>query len=76
MKLAIITRADESVQVWIELTHPIFKNFAKKWNTDFIVLDRNHEDSSSDHARIWRRNVDGLKAVGDISRLPGFFAGG
>ena len=38
MKQAIITRADETVKEWAELTHPLFQQYAKKCRADFIVL--------------------------------------
>ena len=39
MKLLITTRADASCVDWAELTHPIFRDYAKRVNADFIVLD-------------------------------------
>jgi len=37
-KLAIITRSDETVKEWTELTHPLFKKYADKCGADFIIL--------------------------------------
>jgi lipopolysaccharide biosynthesis glycosyltransferase len=37
-KRAIVTRADDGVKDWIELTHPIMRKYAEKCNADFIVL--------------------------------------
>jgi len=39
MKLLITTRADSSVEYYSKYTHEIFKNYAKKCNADFLVLD-------------------------------------
>lgn len=39
MKLLITTRADSSYINWIELTHPIFMDYARRVNADFMVLD-------------------------------------
>lgn len=39
MKKLITTRADSTVMDWIELTHPIFREYAKKVGADFLVLD-------------------------------------
>lgn len=39
MKYLITTRADSGVQDWIDLTHPIFKQYAERCGADFKVLD-------------------------------------
>jgi len=39
MKRLITTRADSTVKGWAKLTHPIFKDYAKKVDADFLVLD-------------------------------------
>ncbi len=39
MKLAVCTRADNNIKEMTDLTHPIIKSFAEKWNSDFIILD-------------------------------------
>jgi hypothetical protein len=39
MKLLITTRADSKVKGWAALTHPIFKDYAKKVGADFMLLD-------------------------------------
>jgi lipopolysaccharide biosynthesis glycosyltransferase len=39
MKRAIVTRADASVAGHAAISHPIFKNLAKDWDADFIVID-------------------------------------
>lgn len=38
MKKAIVTRADENVQDWVNLTHPAMKQYSKFCGADFIVL--------------------------------------
>jgi lipopolysaccharide biosynthesis glycosyltransferase len=38
MKLAIVTRADENIKKYTDITHPLMKNYAKKCAADFIVL--------------------------------------
>jgi hypothetical protein len=39
MKLLITTRADASCLEWVKLTHPVFLEYSKKVNADFMVLD-------------------------------------
>ena len=39
MKLLITTRADQTVQGWAELVHPIFKRYADSCGADFAILD-------------------------------------
>jgi len=41
-KRLIVTRADDRVP-YIKYTHPIIKNYAKKCNADFMILDGNEE---------------------------------
>jgi lipopolysaccharide biosynthesis glycosyltransferase len=43
MKLLITTRADASYIDWIELTHPIFIEYASKVKADFMVLDEEYD---------------------------------
>jgi len=38
MKLLVITRADESVVEYTQLTHPIIRMFAEKWGAEFKIL--------------------------------------
>jgi lipopolysaccharide biosynthesis glycosyltransferase len=39
MKKAIVTRSDENIKAFSDISHPIFKHFCKEWDCDFIVLD-------------------------------------
>jgi len=39
MKLLVATRADKNIKKMTDLTHPIIKEFAEKWDADFLVLD-------------------------------------
>lgn len=41
MKFLITTRADKNIKKMTDLTHPIIKKFAEKWNADFLILDHN-----------------------------------
>lgn len=55
--MAITTRADENIKSMTDLTFPIIKNFCKKWNSDFIVLDQNPivlSDDNLPHFRIMK----------------------
>lgn len=54
MKRAIVTRADESVKEWIDLTHPILKKYAEKCDADFIVLSHPPPFLSDDKYPHWR----------------------
>jgi len=40
MKLLVATRADERVKNVSDLTFPFIKQFAKKWNADFMILSK------------------------------------
>ena len=35
----IVTRADKNIEEMTKETHPIIKDFAKKWGAEFMVLD-------------------------------------
>jgi lipopolysaccharide biosynthesis glycosyltransferase len=39
MKYALVTRADDSVKQMSNITHPIMKDFADRWECDFIILN-------------------------------------
>ncbi len=41
MKLLVASRADENVRNMSDLTFPIIKRFARKWNADFMTLSNN-----------------------------------
>lgn len=43
MKLLITTRSDEKTKEWEALTHPVLKDYAKKVNADFLVLDDKYD---------------------------------
>ncbi len=43
MKLLIVTRSDNKYQEISNITHPIIKRFAKKWNADFLILDVSYD---------------------------------
>lgn len=49
MKLLVITRADESVVEYTQLTHPIIRMFAEKWGAEFKILG-----TSSGLNMMWR----------------------
>jgi lipopolysaccharide biosynthesis glycosyltransferase len=57
MKLLITTRADDTVKYLSDLTHPVFREYAKYCNADFMILD--HEppvfsDDNMPHFRIMK----------------------
>ena len=37
-KLAIVTRSDETVQEWADLTHPLFRKYAEKCGAEFLII--------------------------------------
>ena len=37
-KLAVVTRSDEVVQEWAELTHPLFRKYAEKCGAEFLII--------------------------------------
>lgn len=39
MKKLIVTRADDNVKDWSDITHPIIKEYAKKVDADFLILN-------------------------------------
>ena len=39
MKLLLTTQADDNIKDITDITHPIFKQFAKKWKADFFVIN-------------------------------------
>lgn len=40
MKFLVTTTADKNIRDMTDLTHPIIKTFAEKWDADFLVLDK------------------------------------
>jgi len=55
MKLAVVTRADNNIKDLTDLTHPIIKEFAKKWHADFLILPESSPCNEGDgrwHYRI------------------------
>jgi len=54
MKRAIVTRADDNVRDWVELTHPLLKKYAQKCDADFIVLSHDPPFLSNDNYPHWR----------------------
>lgn len=57
MKLAVVTRADDNIKSYTDLTHPIIEKFCKTWNADFIKLDHNPgimTDDNHPHLRIMK----------------------
>ena len=49
MKLAIVTRSDENIKNYTDLTHPILKDYAKKCNAEFIILSHDPPKESLPH---------------------------
>ena len=49
MKLLVVSRADKNVREISDLTFPIIKKFAKKWNADFMVLSKNVDCPDDKH---------------------------
>lgn len=43
MKLLFTTIADQNIKEMTEITHPIFKRFAKAWDADFSILDEKYD---------------------------------
>ncbi|MHA1253038.1 MAG: hypothetical protein ACTSRP_23830 [Candidatus Helarchaeota archaeon] len=43
MKLLVSTRADKNIKELTDITHPLFRKYAKKWNADFLVLDEKYD---------------------------------
>ena len=54
MSIAVVTRADDAVREWTELTHPLFKKYAEKCGADFIVLSEPAPFLTSDHQPHYR----------------------
>jgi lipopolysaccharide biosynthesis glycosyltransferase len=54
LKLGITVRADENVKETTALTFPIIKDFCKKWNADFILLDQEPPIYTEDHQPHYR----------------------
>ena len=56
MKLLMVTRADERIQEMAELTHPILRSYAEKWDADFFVLSENFDSQGwgTVHYRLMR----------------------
>jgi hypothetical protein len=57
MKLLITTRADSGIKKWTDLTHPYLKEYARKVNADFKILDHVTDCEEGDgrwHFRIMR----------------------
>jgi lipopolysaccharide biosynthesis glycosyltransferase len=55
MKKAMVTRADNRIEEISILTHPILKDFAKRWDAEFIVLNQPvsfRTDDNHEHYRI------------------------
>jgi len=52
MKLLMTTRASETVAVFSHISHPILKKYAKKWGTDFMILDE--MPNENDYLRLLR----------------------
>lgn len=54
MKLGVTVRADDGVKETTELTLPIIKDFCKRWNADFILLDQEPPIYTEDHQPHYR----------------------
>jgi len=54
MRLLMVTRADDKVKEISNLTHPIMRAFAKRWNSDFLTLSEN-ADCNDEWGRIHYR---------------------
>jgi len=50
MKKLIVTRADNKIQNWIDITHPLLKKYAEKCNADFKVISNDTQDNSRAYA--------------------------
>jgi len=58
MKLLMVTRADATFASIAELTHPILREFAKKWKADFLVLSNDYVACTSRVGKILYRIMD------------------
>lgn len=54
MKYGVTVRADDNVKTTVDLTFPIIKEFCKKWNADFILLDKEPPVWTDDHQPHYR----------------------
>lgn len=50
MKRLVVTRADSKIQNWIDITHPIIKNYADRCNADFKVINNEVQNNSRAYA--------------------------
>jgi len=50
MKKLIVTRADNNIQNWKNLIHPILKEYAKRCNADFLCIWNDVKDNSRAYA--------------------------
>ena len=53
-KLLITTRADSSIEYYTKYTHPIIKEYAKKCNADFLILDEDAPAEGDDNRAVYR----------------------
>src|SRR5579872_7340493 len=56
MKKLVVSRADDNIKEMTNLTFPIIKQFCKKWNADFLVLDHIPPVISDDNRPHFRIN--------------------
>ena len=71
MKLLITTTADEKVREMTNLTHPIIKKFAKMWNADFLILDKD-ADCDVPMGKIHYRIMELYNLLGEYDRVIQF----
>lgn len=54
MKLLMVTRADDKYKAIADLTHPIMQGFAKQWDADFLVLNRDADCADRQSKALYR----------------------
>lgn len=57
MRFLIVTRADDGIKEMTDLTHPIIKEFARRWDADFFMLNDN-ADCNDEEAKIYYRIME------------------
>jgi len=68
MKLLVATRADGRVKDMSDLTFPLIKQFAKKWNADFMTLSKN-ADCNDKLGKIHYRILDFFDLLKSYDRI-------
>jgi len=69
MKLLVVTRTDERHKEMAALTHPIMREFAKKWAADFRVLSKDYANCTSRKGKILYRLMDIYYLLKEYDRI-------